>query len=78
MLIALVFIDKYSQVPRILAPIASCIERLPLLVHDELFHKYISEEWNSISNLRLQILSDFFKHGFDGSGDDGKLFSLRL
>eukprot|EP00607_Mallomonas_marina_P005286 CAMPEP_0182435152 /NCGR_PEP_ID=MMETSP1167-20130531/74019_1 /TAXON_ID=2988 /ORGANISM="Mallomonas Sp, Strain CCMP3275" /LENGTH=384 /DNA_ID=CAMNT_0024625867 /DNA_START=563 /DNA_END=1714 /DNA_ORIENTATION=- len=68
---ALVFIDKYSQVPRILAPIAACIESLPHLVHDEAFHAYVRAEWDSLDALRLQILSDFFKHGFDGSGDDG-------
>jgi len=68
---ALVFIDKYSQVPRILAPIAACIESLPGLVDDAPFHAYVRAEWESLDGLRLQILSDFFKHGFDGSGDDG-------
>lgn len=68
---ALVFIDKYAQVPRILSPIAACIEKLPNLVHDQPFHAYVKEEWGSIESLRMQILSDFFKHGFDGSGDDG-------
>src|SRR3546814_3936770 len=68
---ALVFIDKYSQVPRILAPIASCIERLDRLCEDPAIEKYINQEWSSVRGLRLQILSDFFKHGFDGSGDDG-------
>ena len=59
------------QVPRILKPIAQCIDRLPQLVHDTAFHAYVSAEWGSINGLRLQVLSDFFKHGFDGSGDDG-------
>jgi hypothetical protein len=63
-----VFIDKYTQVPRILAPIVRCIESLPQLVEDAAFHQYVSKEWGSIAGLRLQILSDFFKHGFDGSG----------
>ena len=65
---ALVFIDKYTQVPRILAPIVQCIESLPKLVEDSAFHAYVSQEWGSIDGLRLQILSDFFKHGFEGSG----------
>ena len=56
------------QVPRILAPIVKCIDRLPALTGDPAFHKYVSEEWGSIHGLRMQILSDFFKHGFDGSG----------
>mmetsp|Transcript_4794 Transcript_4794/g.7830 ORF Transcript_4794/g.7830 Transcript_4794/m.7830 type:complete len:532 (+) Transcript_4794:70-1665(+) len=68
---ALTFIDKYTQVPRILAPIVQCIETLPQLVEDRAFHAYVSQEWGSIEGLRMQILSDFFKHGFDGSGDDG-------
>jgi hypothetical protein len=65
---ALIFIDKYTQVPRILAPIVQCIEQLPHLVDDSAFHRYVTEEWGSINGLRMQILSDFFKHGFDGSG----------
>ena len=68
---ALVFIDKYTQVPRILSPIAQCIEALPALKDDVAFHSYVQQDWGSIESLRLQILSDFFKHGFDGSGDDG-------
>lgn len=68
---SLVFIDKYTQVPSILSPIVQCIERLPSLVEDNAFHEYVSSEWGSINDLRMQILSDFFKHGFDGSGDDG-------
>ena len=62
------FIDKYVQVPRITGPIVQCIERLGDLVHEPAFHRYVSEEWGSIAGLRMQILSDFFKHGFDGSG----------
>lgn len=68
---ALVFIDKYTQIPRILTPICQAVERLPLLVNDPAFHAYVSAEWTSLHGLRMQILSDFFKHGFDGSGDDG-------
>jgi hypothetical protein len=65
---ALVFIDKYTQVPRILKPITQCVDALPTLLNDTAFHQYVSEEWESINGLRLQILSDFFKHGYDGSG----------
>merc|ERR1719440_2011862 len=59
---ALVFIDKYSQVPRILSPVAKCIEALPSLRDDAYFHSYVKQEWGSIEALRMQILSDFFKH----------------
>ena len=31
----------------------------------------IDNEWGGLQDARLSILSDFFKHGFDGSGDDG-------
>jgi hypothetical protein len=68
---ALIFIDKYTQVPRILKPISECIANLPNLVSDPAFHEYVSSEWGSITGLRMQILTDFFRHGFDGSGDDG-------
>jgi hypothetical protein len=46
------------------------MDQLPHLVEDNAFHRYVSQEWGSISGLRLQILSDFFKHGFDGSGEE--------
>lgn len=65
---ALIFIDKYTQVPRILKPISECIGNLPNLVSDPAFHEYVSSEWGSITGLRMQILTDFFRHGFDGSG----------
>ena len=68
---ALIFIDKYTQISRILNPITQCVEQLPSLVEDRAFHEYVSKEWGSIQGLKMQILSDFFKHGFDGSGDDG-------
>lgn len=69
---ALVFIDKYTQVPNILAPIVSAIERLDdMLAKDPAFSEYVKAEWSSSRGLCMQVLSDFFKHGFDGSGDDG-------
>ena len=68
---ALMFIDKYTQVPRILDALRSCIRQLPSLINVPALHTYIENEWGSIDALRLQILSDYFKHGFDGSGDDG-------
>jgi len=67
---ALVFIDKYTQVPRILAPIVSIIERIGELVKDPLCGQFI-EEAGGVEYLRKKILCDYFKHGFDGSGDDG-------
>lgn len=75
---ALVFIDKYTQVPFILSPIVRCVQKLlelksPVSMNpkEAAFVDYIREEWSSVDNCILHILSDFFKHGFDGSGDDG-------
>ncbi len=69
---ALVFIDKYVQVPRILAPIVQCVNTIEKIAEeDSNFHQYVRREWDSVTLLKKQILSDFFKHGFDGSGDDG-------
>merc|ERR1719188_2497440 len=31
----------------------------------------IDHEFRSLETLRMMILQDFFRHGFDGSGDDG-------
>jgi len=67
---ALVFIDKYTQVPRILAPIVNTIERIEQLEKDPLCGQFITEA-GGVEYLRKKILCDYFKHGFDGSGDDG-------
>jgi hypothetical protein len=44
---------------------------LPATVHP-VFHlgRYINAEWGSTMNCQLAILTDFFTHGFDGSGAD--------
>lgn len=69
---ALVFIDKYVQIPYILSPLVQCISRIPRLSsQDPPFAAYIQLEWGSLDGLKMQILQDFFKHAFDGSGDDG-------
>jgi len=73
-IIALVFIDKYTQIPRMLSPIAHCINTLEEDSNEQtavFLHNYIKAEWGSVDGVTLQILSNFFKHGFDGSGDDG-------
>ena len=85
---ALVFIDKYTQIPRLLSPIGNCIHMLQDLnmhastsgsssgtdsdgkgaMNQQLLDNYVKAEWGSIDGVVLQILSDFYKHGFDGSG----------
>ena len=70
---ALVFIDKYTQVPRILGPIVlvtlDSIDRLG--TENEKLNDYIKREFGSNERCRQVIMRDFVRHGFDGSGDDG-------
>jgi len=68
---ALFFIDKYSQVPRILAPIVQCIERIPVLEKTSPALASFIDSLGGSQKLAQTILTDFFRHGFDGSGDDG-------
>jgi len=68
---ALVFIDKYTQVPRILAPIVKTIDGIDNLYKDSSLKRLITDQYGGPENLKKDILSDYFKHGFDGSGSDG-------
>jgi len=67
---ALVFVDKYTQVPRILTPIVHTVERLHKLANDPALNT-ILEFYGGKDHVVKSILRDFFRHGFDGSGDDG-------
>jgi len=67
---ALVWIDKYTQIPRILEPILSCVDGLERLASAPGVDGYISGAWGDVDSLRKAILGDFFRHGFDGSGAD--------
>ena len=69
---ALIFIDKYTQIPRFLNPLVSFLRGIDdLCDSNEMIDRYIKAQFGSRRNLRLAVLSDYFKHGFDGSGDDG-------
>lgn len=68
---ALFFIDKYTQVPRILAPIVQCLDRIPVLEKKSPALANFIESLGGSQKLIQSILLDFFRHGFDGSGDDG-------
>eukprot|EP00586_Coscinodiscus_wailesii_P015912 CAMPEP_0172507102 /NCGR_PEP_ID=MMETSP1066-20121228/201239_1 /TAXON_ID=671091 /ORGANISM="Coscinodiscus wailesii, Strain CCMP2513" /LENGTH=595 /DNA_ID=CAMNT_0013284495 /DNA_START=64 /DNA_END=1851 /DNA_ORIENTATION=+ len=68
---ALVFIDKYTQIPRFLKPIADFIDNVSELCKDQHIHNYIQSQFGCERNLKMTVLADYFKHGFDGSGDDG-------
>jgi len=66
---ALVFIDKYTQVPRILRPIVDTVDSLPALcASDASIGKWVDKEFGGVGALQRNILADFFRHGFDGSG----------
>jgi len=67
---ALMFIDKYSQVYRILLPICNTITQIPSLMQKPALKSYIEDEFGSQDGLCREILGDFFRHGFDGSGAD--------
>jgi len=67
---ALTFIDKYTQVPRILNPIVNVIESIPRLAENKSVSELIKTLHGSVKDCQLDILQDFFKHAFDGSGAD--------
>jgi hypothetical protein len=62
--------DKYSQIYRILLPICNTLAQLPTLYGTPALRAYIDAEFGSLDALYLDILGDFFRHGFDGSGAD--------
>jgi len=68
---ALVFIDKYTQIPRFLKPIVDFCDSIPELCSDEHIARYVKDQFGDERHLRMTVLIDYFKHGFDGSGDDG-------
>ncbi|KAK5581907.1 hypothetical protein RB653_003487 [Dictyostelium firmibasis] len=66
---SLVFIDKYTQISRILSPIVLTIEFIPKIKDPNLI-RYIQSTFGGPEHLTKIILCDFFKHAFDGSGAD--------
>merc|ERR1712137_790155 len=65
---ALMFIDKYTQVPRILNPIVLTLKNIGNLVKNAGIKNYIIKAFGSVEELKQLILWDFFRHAFDGSG----------
>jgi hypothetical protein len=47
------------------------LQSLPELCQDERVDAYVKEQFGSLHDLKMTVLADYFKHGFDGSGDDG-------
>lgn len=67
---ALFFIDKYSQVPRILGPLVNAVERLDDLNDDPRIRMFV-DKCGKLEYSKKFIMKDFFRHAFDGSGSDG-------
>jgi hypothetical protein len=68
---AFVFLDKYTQVSRILAPIVLVVESIPGLLREHpTLNEYVRAQFGTQEALVMSILGDFFRHGFDGSGAD--------
>ncbi|CCW69267.1 unnamed protein product [Phytomonas sp. Hart1] len=82
----LVFIDKYTVIPHIVQPIVHVLHELRRAFgvencEDEEsagetitypgLKEFLESKYGNYKKLKMMILSDFFKHAFDGSGDDG-------
>src|SRR5260370_33597423 len=64
---ALMFIDKYSQIYRILLPICTTISHIPELTRQPELKKYIDGEFGDVDGCIREILGDFFRHGKSGN-----------
>ena len=68
---AFMFIDKYTQLYRFLQPITNVLEKIATLHQsDKGIQDYINAQFGSVEQARKTILTDFFRHSFDGSGAD--------
>ncbi|KAJ3119330.1 hypothetical protein HK100_000366 [Physocladia obscura] len=68
---ALMFIDKYTQIYRILLPIVRCLESIDdLAANNAGVSRYFNDTFGGPDALKMTIMSDFFRHAFDGSGAD--------
>ena len=67
---ALIFIDKYTQVSRILGPLIICLRNLESACNEsEGLQRYLLA-YGGIEKATKDCLHDFFTHAFDGSGGD--------
>jgi len=67
---ALMFIDKYIQVPRFLGPLVITLDKIPELAKSSSGMKAYVDSFGGSQRLQKLILADFFRHAFDGSGAD--------
>ena len=65
---ALVWIDKYTQIPRMLSPILAVIDAIePLVASAPGVAGYVKAVFGSAAGARKAILADFFRHAFGAS-----------
>lgn len=67
---ALVFIDKYTQVARILGPLVTTLNNLETACTESDGLRRYLKSYGGIEKAKKNILLDFFRYGFDGSGGD--------
>ncbi|GAB5591298.1 hypothetical protein Unana1_06198 [Umbelopsis nana] len=67
---AFMFIDKYNQVARILNPIVLTLDKLEDFSDNDGLAEYVQGTFGGVEQCRKDILLDFFRSAFDGSGAD--------
>ena len=67
---ALMFIDKYTQISRILNPIVLTLNEINEFAKTPGLAEYLSSAFGGPESAQKLILADFFRHAFDGSGAD--------
>mmetsp|Transcript_22073 Transcript_22073/g.28581 ORF Transcript_22073/g.28581 Transcript_22073/m.28581 type:complete len:625 (-) Transcript_22073:229-2103(-) len=67
---ALTFIDKYAQVSLILGPIVNCLDVMEKICKEDEGIKFFIDRFGGPEKLKKDILYDFFRSAFDGSGGD--------
>ena len=76
------FLTKYLSVAPILNPIVLCLEKIDEVAKDDDLRAYLNAKGGP-ENVKKEILLDFFRSGFDGSGgtnffDSGSCLDGRL
>ncbi|KCV70350.1 hypothetical protein H696_02677 [Fonticula alba] len=68
---ALHFIDKYMQIPRILGPLVTTLRYVEFnCASNKPLEAFVVHNFGSVQDATRTILTDFFRHAFDGAGAD--------
>lgn len=68
---ALVFIDKYTQVARILGPLVSCAEQMRRIYDEDAKTRVLVDDgFGGLDAAEKDLFHNFFRYAFDGSGAD--------